>query len=176
MVVSTQFTSSTGIPSPMSISSLCWGSVLIYCVFACLHLIKKISKHQNIFVSDQYRDIIRSASSKTSVCINMENYFYDFAKFTFKLYFYKMPQTKKLILVTVKNRFEFEFGIYRYKTHLYEYTPFQLVNVRKKNLDKVGWRPSRLERKLEGLTIENWKIYRHKSSVSLKITDGVLRM
>lgn len=39
---------------------------------------KVLRKHQNIFIPDQYRDIIKSASTKDSSCLNMDHFFHNF--------------------------------------------------------------------------------------------------
>ncbi|XP_030755399.1 uncharacterized protein LOC115881846 [Sitophilus oryzae] len=41
---------------------------------------KKLRKHENIYVPEQYRDIIKAASARNSVCVNMENYYLEFDK------------------------------------------------------------------------------------------------
>lgn len=53
----------------------------------------KLRKCENIDVPEQYRDIIKSASARNSVCLNMENYFLAFDELLTRLYIY----TKKLM-------------------------------------------------------------------------------
>lgn len=122
---------------------------------------KVIRRHQNIFIPDQYRDIIKSASSKNSVCVNMENFFHSLEELPAKLGLFKKQRNSLNDKVCFRDNVKWvrvdEFGCYRYKTCLDDYTPFQLVDLRKKgteNVDRTLYRPTRLTNKIGGLTSE----------------------
>lgn len=94
---------------------------------------KKIRKHENIYVPEQYSNIIKSASTKNAMTINMENYFYNFDELPLKL---RLVNRKTNML---KEKLNFrdnvkwikvdEFGSFWYKNNLDEFSPFHKVEL-----------------------------------------------
>ncbi|KAB0802996.1 hypothetical protein PPYR_05182 [Photinus pyralis] len=97
---------------------------------------KKLRKVENIYVPEQYRDIIQSASTKNCVCVNMENYFRNIEELPAQLHIWN----KKTNLLGEKVNFRDsikwirvdEFGSYKYKESFDDFTPFHKVDLLKK--------------------------------------------
>lgn len=122
---------------------------------------KVMRKHQSIFIPDQYRDIIKSASTKNSICVNMENFFYNFEELPGKLYLFRKQANTLNQKINLRDNVKWirvsDFGYYFYKPCLLEYTPFLEVDLKKKyaeNFDRTGCVPTRQTRKTGGLTTE----------------------
>lgn len=122
---------------------------------------KVIRKHQNIFIPDQYRNIIQSASTRNSICLNMENFFYNFEALPSNLFLFKKQKNTLNDKINLRDNVKWirvnEFGYYLYKTCLDDYTPFLHVDLRKKctqNYDRSGCKPTRLAQKTGGLTVD----------------------
>lgn len=122
---------------------------------------KVIRKHQTIFIPDQYRDIIKSSSTKNSICVNMENFFYNFEELPGKLYLFRKQKNTLKDKINLRDDVKWirvdEFGYYYYKTCLNDYTPFRQVDLNKKgtqNLDRSEIKPTRLTQKTGGLTLD----------------------
>ncbi|KAI4469435.1 hypothetical protein MML48_1g07250 [Holotrichia oblita] len=93
---------------------------------------KVLRKHETIYLPDQYRDLIRSASNINHVT-NMENHFRDTDNLQVQL---KVTQKKKNELnekIAFRDRIKWirvqEFGSYFYKDNYDPNTPFKKVSI-----------------------------------------------
>lgn len=123
---------------------------------------KRIRKFENIYVPEQYRDIIKSASIKTSVCVNMENYFFAFDELPAKLHIWNKKSNALNEKVYFRDNIKWvrvdEFGSYLYKENLDEMSPFHKVDLLKKESRIVtkedNIKAERIKEKRGAITVE----------------------
>lgn len=122
---------------------------------------KKLRKHENIYVPEQYRDIIKAASARNSVCVNMENYFLEFDKLPEMLHLFNKKKNELNEKVNFRDNIKWlrvdEPGSYLYKENLDEMSPFHKVQLVKKGGRMVSKGQIKVERIMEkrgGLTSE----------------------
>nr|CAH7758580.1 unnamed protein product [Callosobruchus chinensis] len=96
---------------------------------------QKLRREENIYVPDQYRQIIQQASPKNSVLTNMKSYFYDIDKLGASLHLTNKKKNTTGQKVNVRDNIKWfrinEFGSYLYKESLNEDEPFMKVNILK---------------------------------------------
>lgn len=101
---------------------------------------KVLRKHQKIFIPDQCQDIIKSASTKNSLCFNMEHFFYNFEELPSKLHLYKKVNNTINEKISLRDSVRWirvdQFGFYFYKTSLDPFTPFLQVDLHKKKVQE----------------------------------------
>lgn len=121
---------------------------------------KVLRKHQNIYTPDQYRGIITSASTKGSVCINMEHFFFDFEALPAMLHLFKRLTNTVSDKIQLRDKVKWirveKFANYLYKSSLDPNTPFLEVDLHKKGAREVeaGMVTLRPLPKCGGLTAE----------------------
>lgn len=122
---------------------------------------KVIRKHQNIYIPDQYRELIKSASTKNSVCLNMEHFFHNFEELPGKLHLFKKETNTLKAKIYLRDNIKWirleQFSCYFYKTSLDDFTPFLEVDLKKKGsriVKKGEVTPTRLRENTGGLTKE----------------------
>ncbi|KAL1493809.1 hypothetical protein ABEB36_009497 [Hypothenemus hampei] len=121
---------------------------------------KALRKHQNTFTPDQYREIIRSASTKDSLCLNMENFFHNLEELSTILHLFKKMKNSLNEKVNLRDTVKWitvdTFGYYLYKTSLDAQTPFLQVDLHKKGAREIqaGEVVLNVLPKCGGLTVE----------------------
>lgn len=123
---------------------------------------KKLRKVENIYVPEEYRELIKSASTKNCATLDMENYFYNFDELSGKLHIWNKKTNELGQKVSFRDSVKWirvdEFGSYLYKENLDEYSPFYKVDLLKKGSrvickeDNITLR--RITEKRGGLTAE----------------------
>lgn len=95
---------------------------------------KLLRKHENIYVPDQYREILRTP--KDTVVVDMKNHFKDIDEISSKLNLYNRKKNVNNEKVYFRDGIKWirvdSYGCYYYKTTLDEMTPFYKVDILKK--------------------------------------------
>lgn len=121
---------------------------------------KVLRKHQTILIPDQYREIIKSASTKNSLCFNMKNFFYNLEELPAKLRLYKKLNNTLNQKVNLRDSVKWirvdQCGFYYYKANFDPFTPFLQVDLHKKGTKYVLSAEIELSKlpKCGGLTLE----------------------
>lgn len=96
---------------------------------------QKLRREENIYVPDQYRQIIQQASPKNTVLTDMKSYFYDIDKLGPSLHLTNKKKNTTDQKVNFRDSIKWfritECGSYLYKESLSEDEPFMKVNILK---------------------------------------------
>lgn len=100
-----------------------------------------LRKHQTIYIPDQYREIITSASTKNSLCFNMKNFFYNLEELPAKLHLYRKLNNTLNDKVNLRDSVKWirvdNFGFYYYKINLDPFARFLQFDLHKKGTKDI---------------------------------------